>query len=84
MERLTKKFGDKVLLPNIPMEINSKKDLDKFHEVRRDVESKIIRLAEYEDIGLTPKEIILLKGCYHAICKEHKINGHSENIEGGK
>ncbi|HBX47656.1 MAG TPA: hypothetical protein DEF85_02050 [Clostridiaceae bacterium] len=61
MKRLTKKFGDKVLLPNIPMEIKSKEDLDKFHEVRRDIESKIIRLAEYEDIGLTPEEIVLLK-----------------------
>ena len=61
MDRLTKKFGDKVLLPNIPMEINSKEDLDKYHEVRRDIESKIIRLAEYEDTGLTPEEIVHLK-----------------------
>lgn len=59
MKRLTKKFGDKVLLPSLPMGINSKEDLDKFHEVRRDIESKIIRLAEYEDTGLTPEEIKL-------------------------
>ena len=49
MSRLTKKFADKVVLPVIPMEIKSKEDLDKFHEVRREYEAMAIKLAEYED-----------------------------------
>ena len=81
MERLTKKFGDKVILPIIPMGINSKEDLDKYHKVRKEYQDMAIKLAAYEDIGLTPKEIDLLKGCYHAICKEYGINEHNKNIK---
>ena len=61
MKRLTKKFGDKVILPIIPMEINSKEDLSKFHEIRKEYQAMAIKLAEYEDTGLTPEEIVLLK-----------------------
>lgn len=81
MKRLTKKFGNKVILPIIPMGIDSKEDLDKYHEVRREYQAMTIKLAEYEDTGLTPEDIILLKGCYHAICKEYEINEHNKNIK---
>lgn len=84
MKRLTKKSGDKVLLPIIPMGIDSKEDLNKYHKVRKEYQDVAIKLAEYEDTELTPEEIILLKGYYHAICKEYGINEHSKNIKGGK
>jgi len=61
MKRLTKKFGDKVILPIIPMAIDSKEDLDKFHEVRKEYQAMAIKLSEYEDTGLTPEEIVHLK-----------------------
>jgi len=48
-KRLTKKFGDRVILPLIPMEIKTKEDLDKYHEIRREYEAMAIKLAEYED-----------------------------------
>lgn len=35
MNRLTRKFGEKVILPTIPMEINSQEDLEKFHKVKK-------------------------------------------------
>lgn len=49
MSRLTKKFAGKVVLPSIPMEIKTKEDLDKYHEIRRECETMAIKLAEYED-----------------------------------
>lgn len=49
MSRLTRKIMGKVVLPVIPMEIKSKEDLDKYHEVRREYEAMVIKLAEYED-----------------------------------
>jgi hypothetical protein len=58
MNRLTEKFMDKVVLPNIPMEIKNKKDLEEYHEVRRNIENKIIKLAAYEDTGLEPKDVL--------------------------
>lgn len=70
MKRLTEKFGDKVILPIIPMQINNKKELDNFHEVRRDIEAKIIKLAEYEDISLSPEEIKKLQENYRIIRKD--------------
>jgi hypothetical protein len=63
MNRLTEKFMDKVVLPNIPMKIKNKKDLEEYHEVRRDIENKIIKLAAYEDTELTPEEFIDLQVC---------------------
>lgn len=57
MERLTEKFGDKVVLPIIPMEIRSKSDLERFHKARKKYEENTIKLAEYEDIGLSPEEV---------------------------
>lgn len=39
----------KVVLPIIPMEINSEEDLNKYHKVRREYEVMAIKLAEYED-----------------------------------
>lgn len=51
MNRLTKKFGDKVILPIIIANIESEKDYKKFHDVRREYENNTIKLAEYEDIG---------------------------------
>lgn len=50
MTRLTKKFGDKVLLPIIPMSIEFTEDLKNYHNVRRDIEEKVMKLAEYEDL----------------------------------
>ena len=51
-KRLTTKFADSVILPTMPISpYYDLKDLDKFHEVRREYEECIIRLAEYEDIG---------------------------------
>lgn len=35
MSRLTRKMMNKVELPIIPMEIKSKEDLEKYHDVRR-------------------------------------------------
>ena len=49
MSRLTRKFGDKVILPIIPMEINSKEDLEKYHDIRKEYENITIKLSEYED-----------------------------------
>ena len=49
MNRLTRKFGEKVILPTIPMEINSQEDLEKFHKVRKEYENMAIKLSEYED-----------------------------------
>lgn len=57
MERLTGKFGDKVVLPIIPMEIKNQSDLEGFHKVRKKYEENTIKLAEYEDIGLSPEEV---------------------------
>lgn len=51
MERLTKKFADNVMLPMIPMEINSKEDLEEYHRVRKEYEDYAVKLASYEDIG---------------------------------
>jgi len=57
-ERLTRKFGDKTVLTMLPMpEIQCEQDLVDFHKVRRDIETKIIRLSEYEDSGLSPSEV---------------------------
>jgi len=57
-ERLTKKFGDKTVLPMLPMPlIQSFQNLDDFHIVRRELETEIIRLSEYEDSGLSPSEV---------------------------
>lgn len=47
MERLTEKFGDKVVLPIIPMEIKNQSDLERFHTVRKKYEENTIKLAEY-------------------------------------
>jgi len=49
MSRLTRKFGDEVILPIIPMDINSKEDLEKYHNIRREYENMVIKLSEYED-----------------------------------
>ncbi|MDU4480203.1 hypothetical protein [Clostridium sp.] len=49
MSRLTRKMMGKVVLPIIPMEINSEEDLNKYHKVRREYEVMAIKLAEYED-----------------------------------
>lgn len=49
MSRLTRKMMGKVVLPVIPMEIKTKEDLNKYHEVRREYEAMAIKLAEYED-----------------------------------
>lgn len=49
MSRLTRKMMGQVILPMIPMEIKSKEDLDKYHEVRKEYEDMAIKLAEYED-----------------------------------
>ena len=57
MERLTGKFGDKVVLPIIPMEIKNQSDLERFHKVRKKYEENTIKLAEYEDSGLSPEEV---------------------------
>lgn len=59
-KRLTTKFGDKVIVPMVPMEMKSKEDLSKYHKVRREYEENTIRLSEYEDIG-SVEEIISLK-----------------------
>lgn len=57
-ERLTKKFGNKTVLPMLPMsEIQCFQDLDDFHKVRREIETKIIRLSEYEDSGVSPSDV---------------------------
>jgi len=57
-KRLTRKFGDKTVLPMLPMpETQCEKDLVNFHKVRREIETKIIRLSEYEDSGLSPSEV---------------------------
>lgn len=60
-KRLTNKFGDKVILPMIPMQIESKEDLENYHKVRKEYEDNTIRLSSYEDIG-SIEEIINLKG----------------------
>jgi len=61
MDRLTKRFGDKTILPNIPLPdsstIKCSADLDKYHQNRRSIEAQIIRLSEYEDSGLSPEEV---------------------------
>ncbi|HBJ2604404.1 TPA: hypothetical protein ACXDAM_000813 [Clostridium botulinum] len=49
MSRLTKKMMGKVVLPIMPMGIETKEDLYKYHEVRREYEDIAIKLAEYED-----------------------------------
>lgn len=36
--------------------------------------SAIARLAAYEDTGMTPEEIDLMKGSWMAACKEYGIN----------
>lgn len=36
--------------------------------------SAIVRLAAYEDTGMTPEEIDLMKGSWRAVCKEYGIN----------
>jgi len=41
MERLTRKFGDKIILPMIPMEIKTSDDLENYHKVRKDIEDKM-------------------------------------------
>ena len=58
MNRLTRKFADKVVLPMIPIEIKSKEDLDKWHEVRKEYEAMAIKLAEYEDREEKYREIL--------------------------
>lgn len=49
MSRLTKKMMGNVLLPVFPLEINSKEDLDKYHQLRRETDAMILKLSEYED-----------------------------------
>lgn len=49
MNRLTRKIMGRVELPTIPIEINSREDLEKFHKVRKEYEAMAIKLAEYED-----------------------------------
>ena len=51
MDRLTKRWGDKVKIPVSPMVINDIEDRDKYYKVRKEVEDIVIRLAEYEDLG---------------------------------
>jgi len=61
MERITTKFADRVILPMMPISpYYNLKELDKFHEVRREYEEFAIKLAEYEDIG-TIEEFTRLK-----------------------
>jgi hypothetical protein len=61
MDRLTKKWGDKTFLPDIPLPdphmMKSQSDLDVWHKNRREIEDQIIRLSQYEDSGLSPEEI---------------------------
>lgn len=70
MDRLTEKMGDRVLLPIIPMEIRNAEDLEKYHDTRRKYEENTIRLAEYEDTGLTPEQIREIDRLYEEKCKE--------------
>lgn len=35
----------------------------------------VTRLKEYEDTGLTPEEIMLMKDSWHAVCKAYGLNG---------
>lgn len=39
------------------------------------------RLAAYEDTGLEPEEIELMKGSWRAVCKEYGINRMQGNGE---
>lgn len=59
MQRITKKFGDKTILPILPEpKIENQQDIDSFHKARREIEEAIIRLSEYEDSGLEPNEVL--------------------------
>ena len=51
MDRLTKRWGDKVKIPVSPMVINDIEDRDEYFKVQKEVEDIVIRLAEYEDLG---------------------------------
>lgn len=59
MSRLTRKMMGKVILPMIPMEINTREDLENWHEVRRQYDAMVIKLAEYEDREEEYKEILM-------------------------
>lgn len=58
------------MLPVIPMEIKNEEDLKKYHETRRKYEENTIRLAEYEDTGLTPEQLREVDRLYEEKCKE--------------
>ena len=51
MDRLTKRWGDKVKIPVSPMVIKDIEDRDEYFKVQKEVEDIVIRLAEYEDLG---------------------------------
>ena len=57
MKRLTERMLGGVVLPEIPMEIKNKEDLEKFHHARKIYEENTIKLAAYEDTGFSPEEL---------------------------
>ena len=77
MSRLTKKFAGKVVLPSIPMEIKTKEDLDKYHEIRRECETMAIKLAEYED--REEKEIKKLRIFHIDDGEQHNIVAYTKD-----
>lgn len=57
MNRLTERMLGGVVLPEIPMEIKNKEELEEYHRVRKIYEESMIKLGQYEDIGLDPEEL---------------------------
>jgi len=90
MDRLTKKWGEKTFLPDIPLPdprtVKSQIQLEEIHQNRRRIEEQIIRLSEYEDSGLLPEDVKRLadgKAIYEAYdgSKLDKADQYIERLE---
>lgn len=72
MERLTERYGDGyIAIKGCTTTYSDKERKGAPHA------NAIVRLATYEDTGLTPEEITKLTNTLKAICKEYEIGDPS-------